>query len=84
MHPTLIAMVAAEREVDIARAANGRSYVDIASSPHLRGTTPLTHASRRRGPTHALEAAKTALAQLVSRPIASQHRGTAGREVCCA
>lgn len=84
MHPTLFAMVAAERAVDIARAAERCGYVDIASPPHPRSTAPLTHASRRIGPTQALAAAKTALAQLVSRPIASTSRGTSGSDICCA
>jgi hypothetical protein len=84
MHPTLFAMVAAERAVDIARAMERRGYVDIAPPPHLRGTAPLTHAPRRIGPTRALAAAKTALARLVPRPIAAPRRGTSGSDVCCA
>ena len=84
MHPTLTAMVAAERAADIARAMERHGYVDIASPPRLSGTAPLTHASRRIGPTHALAAAKTTLTQLVSRPSAASLRRAAGREVCCA
>ena len=79
MHPTLNAMVAAEREVDIARAAERRGRVAFASLPHQSVTKP-----RVIGAAHALVSAKTALAQLVSRLIASQRRGTDGPEVCCA
>ena len=83
MHPTLNAMVAAEREVDIARTAQRRGRLDVASPLHLSGTAPLTHDSRGGGPTKALGFVKTALAGFVSRPIASP-RTTAGREMCCA
>jgi hypothetical protein len=78
MHPTLNAMVAAEREVDIARAVERRSYVALASLPHQPVTAPQVI-----GAAQVLVAAKTALAELVSRLVASRHRGTAGREVCC-
>ena len=83
MHPTMIAMVAAEREIAIARAALRRTYDDVASAPQLFGTPPLTHSSRGVGPTQALASMRAALTRLVSRPIFSP-RTTAGREVCCA
>ena len=83
MHPTLIAMVAAEREIAIARAALRRSDDEVASAPQLFGTAPLTHRSRGVGATLALAPMKAALTRLVSRLIVSP-RTTAGREVCCA
>lgn len=84
MHPTLIAMVAAEREVDIARAAERRSHIDHPSWLHVRSAQRFSRAPRGIGPTQVLAAARTALAQLISRPSAPQRRGAAGREVCCA
>ena len=39
MHPTLIAMVAVEREIAVARAALRRTYDDVTSAPQLLGTT---------------------------------------------
>jgi hypothetical protein len=75
MHPTLMAMLSAEREVDIARAAKRRSHANPA---------PLARPSRSIEPTRARAAAKTALAHLVSRPVAAPRTGTAGPEVCCA
>lgn len=83
MHPTLIAMVAAEREADIARSSERRRHTGIASLGLPCRVAPLPSAPRRKGAVNALAATKTALARLVSPSIASQRGDTAGPEVCC-
>ena len=84
MHPTLNAMVAAEREVHIARAAERRSNLETTSSGYFRRTAPLLHLAWSIGHMHALVAVKSAFAQQLSRPMASRRGGAADPEVCCA
>jgi hypothetical protein len=84
MHPTLIAMVAAEREVATVRGLEQRRLTADARVSTPGDTRRFLRRFRGTRPTGALAGVTAAVAQLVSRRPVTQRGATAAPDVCCA